>query len=47
MLAKLGSCLLLAAALLGPGPRAQATKGRSPWHRQECAGGAVGRQKRG
>lgn len=28
MLAELGSCLLLAVALLGPGPKAHATKGR-------------------
>lgn len=31
MVAVLGSCLLLAVALLGPGPSAQAMKGRSPW----------------
>lgn len=31
MLAELGSCLLLAVALLGPGPRARAMKGRSSW----------------
>lgn len=31
MLGELGSYLLLAMALVGPGPRAQAMKGKSSW----------------
>lgn len=48
MLAELGSCLLLAVALLGPGPRARAMKGRSSWRqagmgrREEWAGSSGG-----
>lgn len=40
MLAELECCLLLAVALLCPGPRAQAMKGRHSW-------GQAGRGRRG
>lgn len=49
MLAQLGSCLLLAVALLGPGPRVQAMKGRSSWGQADAGrrGRRTGKQQPG